>query len=145
MGTTFYIKDLSDNTVKNLQVDFPSLRMKSVSGLLEKGDLKNLVTENYAESSELRVYIPNEVTNKNTSITLEIAFIGTNASTDFDNFYNFINGKVIEYWDTYRKKKVPKMILNKKLKKVKDKRRGDSTIIIYKYTFLNLSGKTLDI
>lgn len=145
MGTAFYIKDLSDNTVKNLQVDFPSLRMKSVSGLLEKGDLKNLVTEDYAESSELRVYIPNEVTNKKTSITLEIAFIGANASTDFDNFYNFINGKVIEYWDTYRKKKVPKMILNKKLKKVKDKRRGDSTIIIYKYTFLNLSGKTLDI
>lgn len=145
MGPSFYLEDLSNNTVKNLQVDFSELRMKSVTGIYDVGDVKNLVTEDYAESSELRVYIPTKITNKSTNITLEIAFLGKNASKSFDDFRAFIQGKMLSYWDSYRNKKVPKMILNKKLKKIKDTRRGDSTIIIYQFNFLNVSGKIIDV
>ena len=43
-------------------------------GLSETGKVKNIYTETYAETEELRVYIPDEVLYENTDLSLTLLF-----------------------------------------------------------------------
>ena len=61
--------------IKDLEVDFEGLRYLKATGLNDIGEAR-VYTETFADSDRTRVYIPSEVTHKQTTVTLSLVFIG---------------------------------------------------------------------
>ena len=69
-------------------------------GLSETGKVKNIYTETYAETEELRMYIPDEVLYENTDLSLTLLFAPDteNDSDVQDNeraFFEYVSGHKI--------------------------------------------------
>ena len=115
-------------------------------GLSETGKVKNIYTETYAETEELRMYIPDEVLYENTDISLTLLFApdSTNDSDVQDNeraFFEYISGHKIEYHDTFRNRYVSLLLLNKP-EVVGEVLYGGSRYREVKYTFKNIYGRS---
>ena len=87
-------------------------------GLSETGKVKNVYTETYADSEELRMYIPDEVLYENTDLSLTLLFAPDteNDSDVQDNeraFFEYVSGHKIEYHDTFRNRYVSLLLINK--------------------------------
>lgn len=115
-------------------------------GLSETGKVKNIYTETYAETEELRVYIPDEVLYDNTEISLTLLFAPDteNDSDVQDNeraFFEYVSGHKIEYHDTFRNRYVSLILLNKP-EVVSEVLYGGSRYREVKYTFKNIYGRS---
>ena len=115
-------------------------------GLSETGKVKNIYTETYAETEELRVYIPDEVLYENTDLSLTLLFApdSTNESDVQDNeraFFEYVSGHKIEYHDTFRNRYVSLLLLNKP-EVVGEVLYGGSRYREVKYTFKNIYGRS---
>lgn len=115
-------------------------------GLSETGKVKNIYTETYAESEELRMYIPDEVLYENTDISLTLLFspYSENDSDVQDNeraFFEYVSGHKIEYHDTFRNRYVSLLLLNKP-EVVSEVLYGGSRYREVKYTFKNIYGRS---
>ena len=115
-------------------------------GLSETGKVKNIYTETYAETEELRMYIPDEVLYDNTEISLTLLFApnSTNDSDVQDNeraFFEYVSGHKIEYHDTFRNRYVSLILLNKP-EVVGEVLYGGSRYREVKYTFKNIYGRS---
>lgn len=115
-------------------------------GLSETGKVKNIYTETYAETEELRMYIPDEVLYDNTDMSLTLLFApdSTNDSDVQDNeraFFEYISGHKIEYHDTFRNRYVSLLLLNKP-EVVGEVLYGGSRYREVKYTFKNIYGRS---
>ena len=115
-------------------------------GLSETGKVKNIYTETYAETEELRVYIPDEVLYENTDLSLTLLFAPDSANeSDVQNneraFFEYISGHKIEYHDTFRNRYVSLMLLNKP-EVVGEVLYGGSRYREVKYTFKNIYGRS---
>ena len=115
-------------------------------GLSETGKVKNIYTETYAESEELRMYIPDEVLYDNTDISLTLLFspYSENDSDVQDNeraFFEYVSGHKIEYHDTFRNRYVSLLLLNKP-EVVSEVLYGGSRYREVKYTFKNIYGRS---
>ena len=115
-------------------------------GLSETGKVKNIYTETYAETEELRMYIPDEVLYENTEMSLTLLFApnSTNDSDVQDNersFFEYISGHKIEYHDTFRNRYVSLLLLNKP-EVVGEVLYGGSRYREVKYTFKNIYGRS---
>lgn len=115
-------------------------------GLSETGKVKNIYTETYAESEELRMYIPDEVLYENTDISLTLLFspYSENDSDVQDNeraFFEYVSGHKIEYHDTFRNRYVSLLLLNKP-EVVGEVLYGGSRYREVKYTFKNIYGRS---
>lgn len=115
-------------------------------GLSETGKVKNIYTETYAESEELRMYIPDEVLYDNTEISLTLLFAPDteNDSDVQDNeraFFEYVSGHKIEYHDTFRNRYVSLILLNKP-EVVSEVLYGGSRYREVKYTFKNIYGRS---
>lgn len=115
-------------------------------GLSETGKVKNVYTETYAETEELRIFIPEEVLYENTDLSLTLLFDPSSASdTDVqDNeraFFEYISGRKIEYHDTFRNRYVTLLLLNKP-EVVGEVLYGGSRYRQVKYTFKNVYGRS---
>ena len=115
-------------------------------GLSETGKVKNIYTENYAESEELRMYIPDEVLYENTDLSLTLLFAPDSANdSDVQNneraFFEYVSGHKIEYHDTFSKRYVSLLLLNKP-EVVGEVLYGGSRYREVKYTFKNLYGRS---
>ena len=115
-------------------------------GLSETGKVKNIYTETYAETEELRVYIPDEVLYENTDLSLTLLFAPDSANeSDVQNneraFFEYVSGHKIEYHDTFRNRYVSLLLLNKP-EVVGEVLYGGSRYREVKYTFKNIYGRS---
>lgn len=115
-------------------------------GLSETGKVKNIYTETYAETEELRMYIPDEVLYDNTDMSLTLLFAPeTENDRDVqDNeraFFEYVSGRKIEYHDTFRNRYVSLLLLNKP-EVVGEVLYGGSRYREVKYTFKNIYGRS---
>ena len=115
-------------------------------GLSETGKVKNIYTETYAETEELRMYIPDEVLYENTDLSLTLLFApGTENDSDVqDNeraFFEYVSGHKIEYHDTFRNRYVSLILINKP-EVIGEVLYGGSRYREVKYTFKNIYGRS---
>ena len=118
-------------------------------GLSETGKVKNIYTETYAETEELRMYIPDEVLYDNTEMSLTLLFApdSTNDRDVQDNeraFFEYISGHKIEYHDTFRNRYVSLILINKP-EVIGEVLYGGSRYREVKYTFKNIYGRSFAI
>ena len=115
-------------------------------GLSETGKVKNIYTETYAETEELRVYIPDEVLYENTDLSLTLLFAPSSTEDNDvqDNeraFFEYVSGHKIEYHDTFRNRYVSLLLLNKP-EVIGEVLYGGSRYREVKYTFKNIYGRS---
>ena len=115
-------------------------------GLSETGKVKNIYTETYAETEELRMYIPDEVLYDNTDMSLTLLFspYSENDSDVQDNeraFFEYVSGHKIEYHDTSRNRYVSLLLINKP-EVIGEVLYGGSRYREVKYTFKNIYGRS---
>ena len=101
---SYYIE--FNQKVYDIQRIFVSLCVTDVSGIETLGKAKNIISETYAESSSMRVYVPPTVTFDTSTVTIEVAFLGDNAEEEQIMFNNFlVSNPLFVYFDTYRRRK----------------------------------------
>lgn len=138
----FYIEYMGDPTSKkDLEVAFVGLRYLKAEGMDNYGKPR-IYTETYADSSDLRVYIPNKLTRDNLDITFTFAFIGDNRRALYHQFVAFISGHKLTYSDTCRKRKV-NMVLLEAVSISEDKLFGSTPFMEASFRFKNLSDKSV--
>lgn len=140
----FYMRRLVDGEWESdvsLEDYFSGMKVVSCTGLSAKGKIKNIYTEKYAETSELRVFIPNTITRENTEIEFVFGFEGDNRRDVFDNFVTWVSGHKIRYWDTCRNRDVD-MVLIDEIDLDEDFLIGSSPYILVPFKFKNLNGDT---
>lgn len=120
---------------------FNGLGYSKSKGLSSKGKIKNIYTESYPESSELRVYIPEDVARENTDIEFEFCFKGEYRRDIFDQFVSWLSGYKIKYWDTGRNR-IAYMILVEAIEPDEDELYGSEPYIKATFKFKNLKGDT---
>lgn len=91
---------------KDLERDFAGCRYLKCEGLSAYGKIKNIVTEDYAETEMPRVYIPDEITRETTSVQFTLYFAGANHRDVYDSFIEYITGHKLIYWDNCRNREV---------------------------------------
>lgn len=140
----YYMSRLIDGTWTDdidLEEYFPGMKYVSCTGLSNYGKIKNIYTESYAETEELRVYIPSEIVRENTEIEFEFGFEKAYRRETYDNFVKWISGYKLKYWDTARYREV-EMILTEALEVDEDLLYGSAPFLVVPFTFTNLKGST---
>ncbi|MBO8472537.1 MAG: hypothetical protein IAB81_02775 [Bacteroidetes bacterium] len=133
--------DDASQPVMDLETDFAGLAYIESTGLSSKGAPKNIYIEDYAESNESRVYVPETVCRESTEIKLKLGFGGASRRDTFDSFYDYVSQGKVKYWDTLRNR-VAYMILNSAVEPSDDVVLGVQPYIIAEFTFTNLFGNT---
>lgn len=93
-----------DGTQKDLEKDFNGLKYSKCEGINDVGEAMTIYTEEYSDSDTLRVYMPDNVTNKTTTIKLTVFFTGDDRQSVKDSFDAYIRNGFTKYWDTARNK-----------------------------------------
>lgn len=141
----YYMSRWLNNNIWGSAIDleeyFPGLKYVSCTGLSDYGKIKNIYTESYAETEQLRVYMPDTIVRGNTDIEFEFGFTGENRRDTYDNFVEWISGYKLKYWDTARHREV-EMILIDAIEVDEDLLLGSSPFIVVPFTFKNLKGST---
>lgn len=120
---------------------FSGMKYLRCSGLSSKGSPKNVYSESYAETDELRMYFPDNAVLSNTDIEFEFVFSGENRRDVYDDFCEWIAGHRIVYWDTCRMREV-EMYLSDAISPSDDYLYGSSPYMSAKFKFKNIFGKT---
>lgn len=141
----FYIARLIDDVweeATNIEAKFDGLHYAKCTGLDGYGKPKNIYTETFAETSELRVFLPETVARENTDIEFEFVFDGDNRRDTYHSFVEWLSGKKLKYWDTLRNREL-EMILMESVEPEEDALYGSHPYIIVPFKFKNLKGETI--
>lgn len=141
----FYIARLIDNTweeATDIEATFVGLHYAKCTGLDNYGKVKNLYSETYSETSELRVYLPETVARENTDIEFEFVFEGEDRRDTYHSFVEWLSGKRLKYWDTLRNREL-EMILMESVEPEEDELYGSHPYIKVPFKFKNLKGETI--
>lgn len=134
----FYIQDIKTGTKKNIEADF-NAKYCEFKGLLDF-EVKNTYTESYPEADGDRVYVPDTVRFKSQECQLRLLFHSQTAQADSLAFSQFVQGKLVEYSDTFRNVFV-KLLCTKAPSTGKERLFGDDRYREMTYTFTNVDGK----
>lgn len=127
----------------SLENKFKGLKYMRCIGISDKGNIKNIYTEDYAEADNLRVYVPKEPKRESTELEFEFAFLGENRRDLYDQFVDWCTGHKIKYWDTFRNREVDMILVDGiKIDDSDDKSTGDTKYIVVKIKFKNINGQT---
>lgn len=131
----FYMRQLdsADTTEYELSERFPTLRVKSIKGLLVRGTPTNFYVESYVDSKRKRIAVGEESYSVN-PLTMELVFFGETCATDYEDFYDFVSENTVQYRDNYRNKTV-NLYLSKAPSIETDVRRDDYSYIEVTFTF----------
>lgn len=144
MDYKFYISRLINGAwedATDIESYFIGLHYSKCTGADSYGKPKNIFTETYAETSELRVYIPETVARENTDVEFEFVFDGENRRDTYHSFVEWLSGKRLKYWDTLRNREL-EMILIESVEPEEDELLGSHPFIRVPFTFKNLKGQT---
>lgn len=149
-GYKFYMQEcdkkgnlLANTTAKNLESDFEGLRYSKMEGIEATGEPKNIYTEEFTDSQRLRVFVPETICNKNTSITFTCYIFGENRHSVYDAFNAYIQSGFHRYWDTARNKYFV-FFVNAAIKPEEDEWNGIGYLEVV-YTLTNIYGKTFNV
>lgn len=131
-------------TEKNLEKDFEGLKYAKCVGLDALGKPQNVYSETYSESNGIRTYMPDEVTNASTTITLSLYFFGENRQATFDAFNEFIRNGYTKYWDDARNKGFV-FIVDKEIKVKEENWYRGMPYLAVDYSLTNIQGKTTNV
>lgn len=136
-----YIQKEGEEKV-NLEEQFGRILYSKCEGLDTKGKRKNVYTETYSDSDNLRVWQGEEVAREATQITLTLAFIGDRGERGdtFDALYEYIKNGKLYYWDTARNKKAY-FIFTEEYKTSEEMFYGSQPYILASFTLQNLWGE----
>ena len=140
----FYISRYVENVweeATDIEATFEGLHYAMSEGLDVYGKIKNIYTESYSETSELRVYLPETVARENTDIEFEFIFDGENRRDTYHSFVEWLSGKRLKYWDTLRNREL-EMILMESVEPEDDELYGSNPFIRVPFKFKNINGET---
>lgn len=123
----------------SLEDYFNGMKYCSCDGLSKKGKPKNIYTESYAETEDLRIFIPESVVRENTDLEFVFAFKGKERRDIYDMFCDWVTGYKIRYWDTCRMRQV-EMVLLEATEPSDDYLYGSDPYIVATFKFKNLKG-----
>lgn len=141
----FYIARLIDNVweeATDIEAKFDGLHYVKCGGLSRFGKPKNIYSETYSETSELRIYLPETVARENTDIEFEFVFNGENRRDTYHQFVEWLSGHRLKYWDTLRNREL-EMILMESVEPDEDYLYGSRPYILVQIKFKNLKGETI--
>lgn len=137
--------ELVSGTLKDLETDFEGLRYVEAKGISKIGKVKNVYTEQYADSNTLRTWHPSEngeeTTHEATTIQLKLLFYGDNRRAIYDAFNEYIYDGYTKFWDNLRNKSFTFMVMEAS-EPSDDTFKGGVPYIICTWTLQNLKGKT---
>lgn len=141
---------LNGTTPKSIEEDFNMaddsgfVRYKECKGLNTTGDAR-IYTEEYADSDRLRVHIPENLTHKQTTVTLTLYFIGENRYRCYDAFNSYLKASPYHiYFDTARNKKLV-FFVKDEISANTSQWYGTHPYIEVQYKLTNIFGKTFDV
>lgn len=149
MDIKFYMQEVDkngsaiDGTLRDLEADFEGLRYCKAEGLLDIGKPR-IYTETYADSNKVRTYIPDELTNEATTVTLTLYFVGDNALDTLTAFNEYLRHGYHEFWDTQRMLKFT-FYVGSDIKISEEQYKSGTIYYEVKYTLNNIYGKTYKI
>lgn len=141
----FYISRYEDGDFgeySSIEDTFPGMFYRSCAGLSNKGAIKNIYTESYAETSELRLFLPDTPARENPDIEFEFVFAGEDRRDVYDNFVDYVSGYRLRYYDDCRNREL-EMVLIDGVEIDDDVLHGGTPYFIAKFKFRNLSGDTV--
>ena len=132
--------DIPGQPIKNLEEDFQGLKYSKCEGLNEIGE-SVVYEESYPEVGGVRVYIPENPTNNQTTIILTLYFIGNSRQKVKDEFDEYIRRGIHKYWDTARNKEFT-FYVKEKITPSEEKSYGRMPYIEVPYKLSNINGRT---
>lgn len=124
---------------------FSGLLYMKADGMNDIGKSKNIYTETYADSDNLRVFLPNDgnYTNEATKITMHFLVVGSEVQrqTTIRNFENYVRQGIHRYWDDARNLAFD-FIVQEEIKVSDEKWHGSSPYVEIEVQMQNLNGKT---
>lgn len=144
----FYMQEFKNgalvpNTRKDLERDFDGLRYISAKGINTIGKAR-IFTETYADSDRMRVYIPNELTNEQTTVTFTFYIFGVDRQKTYDAFNEYIRRGIHRYWDTARNKYFD-FVIEDSIEINEEKWYSGTPYLSVEYKVKNLNGRTFDV
>lgn len=145
---------LEETTPKSIEEDFNVtnesgvlrgfVRYKECKGLNTTGSA-NVYTEQYADSDRLRVYVPEKLTHKQTTVTLTLYFIGESRYKCYDAFNAYLKASPYHiYYDTARNKKLV-FFVRDEISTDTSQWYGTHPYIEVQYNLANIFGQTFDV
>lgn len=125
----------------DIEDKFQGLKVGKVSGLDNYGAAKNIYTESYPESEELRVYIPEKVTREAVDVEFEITFKGGDRRDTFHRFMEYIDGYKLKFHDTERRRECI-LLLTDSVEVTQEEFYGTSPFMTVSFKFKNIGGRT---
>lgn len=122
--------------------DYFSLKVSLVSGMSSKGKIKNIYTETYAESNDLRTWFPTDIARENTTITITLGFNGANRHDLFDSFISWASGYLLKFKDVVRNRET-EMFLLEAVELDDDFLFGSDPYLTAEIKFTNIHGQTV--
>ena len=141
----FYIQFFPQGDTKppklDLEVAYECDYMR-FSNLIPDGDCKNIYSEDYAEESGERVYIPakSDLAFKSYECKIKLLFKGKDALANARQFQDDLRGVKIEYSDNFRNV-FAILLMTKPMNIESEKLYGNQQFVVAEYSFTNIRGK----
>lgn len=135
----------------NIEDEFPGLLYVQASGINDIGKVKNIYTEEYADSDRLRVYLPGDmehhasmITNENVKVEMTFLIVGKPMERQqiMERFFNEIRTGIHRYWDDARNRQFD-FIVTDEIKVSEEKWHGSQPYVEVQIPMQNLNGKTI--
>lgn len=147
--------DKTGYNVIDIEDEFQGLIYLNAKGMNDVGKAKNIYTETYADSDDLRVYVPesdtvfengrevDSYTNEATVITMSFAVVGDAYMRQLviDRFESYLRHGVHLYKDNARNREF-RFVVQDEIKVSDEKWHGNTPYIILEVPMQNLNGKT---
>ena len=141
--------------ILDIEEEFQGLVYLEAKGMNTIGKAKNVYTEQYADSDDLRAYFPesdtvdnngvteDSYTNEATVITMKFAIIGDAVMRQrtLDQFTDYIRHGKHRYWDNARNREFT-FIITDEIKVSEERWHGSTPYIVIEVPMQNLKGKT---
>lgn len=150
--------DIANQSAINIEEysSFSGLLYMRAEGMNDVGKAKNIYTETYADSDNLRVFLPkhlssgemvhsvSDIANEATKITMHFLVVGTDSQrqTTIKNFRDYVREGVHRYWDDARNLEFD-FIVTEEFKVSDERWHGSSPYVELAVTMQNLNGKTI--
>lgn len=143
-----YLRKFSQGETSFPEIDIEETfkcRFQKMTGLIHT-DVKNIYTEDFAEQSGLRIFIPekDDLAYSASEISINLRWRSDECDSVqewSDRFFNYVSGQKIEYHDTFRPNRYVQLILEKAPDVETEMLYSNPQYLIVKYTFKNWGGK----
>lgn len=134
-----FIMRSSETYAINTKSLWPNAWVLKTEDLIACGKPKNIVTESYAEADGLKVWTPTAVAHEATDVKITLCFIGETMYDEYDDFVQYVDGKVFKWWDSVRRRVATLLLLSQT--KPNESFEGNVQYIEAEFTFKNVVGK----